>query len=291
MTKTHKHRRKSVKQYTRKDKCAPKSSSDKLKFTCYSPEALHEIKELWNARHPDQLISSNDSESIWKSLRAYMGVACKRESCWLRQNFIRTGLDPELLNYTFAPPKPAEWTKNPNTWLSSVDIGAVMKQFEYAYPCFEFLGPSPIDYDTHKSRGQCVWDELCKFSLREQIDNGKTKIGIIFNLDQHYKGGSHWVAMFVDCKKKVIYYFDSYGDKMPKQIEKFAKLVQEQSTRISGRYEIRVNKKRHQYGDSECGMYCLYFITHMLKGKPASFFDKSSIPDIDMEKLRKKLFN
>jgi hypothetical protein len=291
MTKTRKRRGKDAKPYTRKDRCAPGRDGDKLNFTCYSPDALHGIKELWNARHPDKLISSNDSEVIWRDLKKYIGSACRRESCWIRQNFISSGLDPELLNYTFAPPRPGEWDKNPNTWLSSVDIGAIMKQFEHAYPSFEFLGPSPIDYDTRKSRGQCVWDELCKFDLKEQTDNGKTKIGIVFNLDQHYKGGSHWVAMFIDCKKKSIYYFDSYGDKMPRQIMKLAKLIQQQSIRVSEKYDIHVTKKRHQYGDSECGMYSLYFIIHMLKGNSVSFFDRKLIPDIRMEKLRKKLFN
>ena len=26
------------------------------------------------------------------------------------------------------------------------------------------------------------------------------------------------------------------------------------------------NKKRHQYSESECGMYCLYFIISLLQG-------------------------
>ena len=29
-----------------------------------------------------------------------------------------------------------------------------------------------------------------------------------------------------------------------------------------------ISKKRHQFSDSECGMYCLYFIIEMLKGRP-----------------------
>ena len=28
------------------------------------------------------------------------------------------------------------------------------KQYENAYHCFEFLGPSPIDYDEHISHGE-----------------------------------------------------------------------------------------------------------------------------------------
>ena len=54
-----------------------------------------------------------------------------------------------------------------------------MKQYEKYYRCFEFIGPSPIDYDTHMYEGECVWKELCEFSLKDQIKSGKTKIGMI----------------------------------------------------------------------------------------------------------------
>ena len=44
--------------------------------------------------------------------------------------------------------------------------------------------------------------------------------GISFNLDPHYKSGSHWVSLYVHIPKKIIYYFDSNGDKTPKEIKK-----------------------------------------------------------------------
>ena len=77
-----------------------------------------------------------------------------------------------------------------------------MKQYEDAYDCFEFIGPTPIDFDDHMHDGRCVWEELCEFELEKEIREKKKKIGIIFNLDPHYKGGSHWVAMFINIKKK-----------------------------------------------------------------------------------------
>ena len=56
-----------------------------------------------------------------------------------------------------------------------------MRQYEKAYKCFTFLGPSPIDYDTRKLYGQCIWQELCqtpkfkKFNI-EAYKPGKSKI-------------------------------------------------------------------------------------------------------------------
>ena len=42
-----------------------------------------------------------------------------------------------------------------------------MNQYEKTYKSFEFLGPSPIDYDKHLAYGECVWEELCEFSLKK----------------------------------------------------------------------------------------------------------------------------
>ena len=115
----------------------------------------------------------------------------------------------------------------------------VMKQYENTYKCFEFIGPSPIDYDEHLAYGECVWEELCKFSLQDNIKRKKTKIGIIFNLDNHNQEGSHWVALFINIKKKEIYYLDSYGEKIPKQIKKFANKVITQANALNiGKFKL-----------------------------------------------------
>ena len=90
-----------------------------------------------------------------------------------------------------------------------------VNQYEKKYKCFHFIGPSPIDYDSKIAGNKCVWEELCKFDLEKQIEKGKNKIGIIFNLDKHYQSGSHWVSLFVDLrdkKKPTIEYFNSSGN-------------------------------------------------------------------------------
>ena len=53
--------------------------------------------------------------------------------------------------------------------------------------------------------GKCVWEELCKFELEKQIEKGKNKIGIIFNLDKHYQSGSHWVSLFIDIEIMIFF--------------------------------------------------------------------------------------
>jgi hypothetical protein len=275
----------------RKEHCAPNADSNKLDFTCYTPESLVKIKQIWNARHPDAMITSNDPKKVWEDLKKKMGQTCDRESCWLKHKCIGDNVDKEVLDFTFAPDQPEEWVKKPNEWLSSIEITQVMKQYEHAYKCFEFLGPSPIDFDTHKLYGECVWEELCKFSLVDTIKRGKKKVGIIFNIDPHYKDGSHWVAMFINITKKKIYYFDSYGEKIEPKIKKFVKKVEEQSLKLGEKYEFSSNEIRHQYTQSECGMYSLYFIVKLLEGQTYNSLVNKKIPDKKMRYLRKKWFN
>ena len=118
-------------------------------------------------------------------------------------------------------------------------------------------------------------------------------MGIIFNTDPHTEDGEHWVAVYMDLNKGKIYYFDSYGEKIPGQIDKFADTVIKQANSMGrNKFKKYVSKKRHQFSESECGMYCLYFIVEMLKGKPFSKFNgKKKINDKYMIKLRKLWFN
>ena len=49
---------------------------------------------------------------------------------------------------------------------------------------------------------------------------------------------------------------------------------------------------RHQYGTSECGMYCLFFIISLLKeDKTPEYFLRGRIKDSDVEKYRSIYFN
>ena len=223
-----------------------------------------------------------------------MNNVCNKESCWLKQKFVDGKLDKELTN-SFAPVSPKEWKKNPNEWLSSTDILDVMKQYERAYKCFDFIGPSPIDFDTKKIYGECVWEELCHFNLEDEIKNGKFKIGVIFNTDPHNKPGSHWISLFINIKKGTIFFFDSAGDKIPKKIMNLVTRVMKQGKNLDEPINFKFDQNypvEHQYSDTECGIYSLYFIAHMLEDKINAHYLKTHIlKDKYMEKFRKVYFN
>uniref|UniRef100_A0A6C0LBV1 Ubiquitin-like protease family profile domain-containing protein n=1 Tax=viral metagenome TaxID=1070528 RepID=A0A6C0LBV1_9ZZZZ len=274
-------------------RCSPKKGK-LMKYSCFNDKTLFKLRDLWNLRHTDVRIETNDPKEIWKHLQKNMSNICNKESCWIKQQFTNGELDNELTD-SFAPLSPKEWKKNPNEWLTSTDILSVMKQHEDAYPCFDFIGPSPIDFDTRVQYGECVWQELCDFNIEKQMKAGKTKIGIIFNLDPHTKGGSHWVSMFIHLKKGKIFFFDSVGDPAPKEILRLVKRIQKQGLQLKTPIRLIFDQNHpneHQYGDTECGMYSLYFIVHMLEDKhTAEYFKTHVLPDKYMESFRKIYFN
>ena len=294
---TYKKKNKRTKRTKKKKKtkknlyCSPKNKNEFLNFSCYKPEMLHKMKAIWNKRHPSMSINSNDLKEIWNSLGHYMKNSCSSESCWIKSNLFKNNFTANEMKNIFSPKQPAEWEKNPNEWLSSIEILELMKQYEDAYKCFQFIGPTPIDFDEQLAYGECVWDDLCKFNLKEKINKRINKVGIIFNLDTHDKPGSHWTCMFINIKLKKIYYFDSYGDDLtPKRVKTLAKRIQEQSKEFGAPYEFKINRVRHQYTRSECGMYCLYFIIQMINDVPFSRFNKK-VRDKHMRHLRNVYFN
>ena len=274
-------------------KCAPKSSSND--FSCYSNSHLFELKKAWNkSKHPK--IRTNNPKEIWNFLKEQYKNKCSKESCWVKQANIPNKYKQKILKNSFAPKSPDEWKKNPNTWLSSVDIINVMEQYERGYPEFRFIGPSPIDFDKKLAFNQCVWNDLCNIDVGQLIQNKKSKVGMIFNLDPHYKDGSLWVAMYLNIKKGDIYYFDSVGDKIPKQIKTLKESIIDQCSHlnIKTNFDELYPKTEHQMRNTECGMYCLYFIIMMLTEKKRwkDFkCPKKRITDEEMTKFRKIFFN
>lgn len=270
----------------------------KMSNSCYTPAILLKIRDAYNETHTEK-ITATDTKEIWIELKNRLD--CVKEDCWLDQ-IKDDNLKKKIDRYVFAPDKPPEWEKNPNEWLSNFDIMNVLEQYELTYKSFDFIGPSPIDFDKKLGRKKCVWNELCNFNLANHLKKGKTKIGIIFNLDEHDKSGSHWVSLFIDTTEKLIFYFDSAGSAAPDEIRVFVDRVQKQT---GNKYKYIENAPYvHQHGGSECGVYSLFFIITMLthnggvgeKKKMSmdeivALFKSKRISDEYIEKYRNVYFN
>jgi hypothetical protein len=209
----------------------------------------------------------------------------------------------EIEETAFAPKQPSEWKLNINEWLSDTDILQVISQYVDAHNEFVFLGPSYIDFDYKFNAGECVENSLCKFSLADYIKRGKTKIGIIFNLDDHTKSGSHWVSLYIDVKGKYMFYFDSAANPMPREVAVLIDRIKKQAKSLKMRFKVHTNGTfEHQYSNTECGMYSLFFLITMLTNKyedkmfknikhKITFFKRHRIPDKYVEQLRNEYFD
>lgn len=287
--------------------CAPAVSKSKrvADTSCYTADILLQIRDEYNkTAGPNQQIKETNPIVVWQKL-AEVFPDCEQEDCWLNTIQDKT-LRAKIHKYIFAPNKPSEWKKDPNTWLSNFDILNVLEQYETTpdYKHFEFIGPTPIDFDSPDSAdsSKCVYTDLCKFSIAEQIKQGKTKIGVIFNLDKHTGPGSHWVSLFIDLKNNFIFYFDSAGNPTPKEITAFVKRIRYELQQMGRKIKYYTNGEHaHQKTNTECGMYSLHFIITMLTeemdGKPISvgkrirLFQRGAISDTYVEKYRNIYFN
>jgi len=123
--------------------CAP--GVDDSGGTCYSDDVINEMKRTWNKRHPSNQIVTKNPRSIWKELKHDLSSSCSNERCWAVK-LLTARRRKELIPRLFVPSAAKSWCKKPNTWLDSVDISRVMKQYESAFDSFKFFGPAPIDF-------------------------------------------------------------------------------------------------------------------------------------------------
>lgn len=295
----HRSRSKSNKSRSRKSKkcplsarCAPGNSPDPKTCSCLSRQSLIKIASEWNTVHQDNKIvykPKSPSVYLWKQINTRLKDKCNDEWCWIQQEFVKR-LDSDSIKDSYRPSMPKSWKNNKYEWLKTNDIENVMEQYEDAYPDFTFIGPVPIDFDKPYGFGHCIVDELCKVDLKKLKTDGYSKLGVIFNLDPHDKPGSHWVAMFCDLKNKGIYYFDSYGIVPPNEVNILMSRLKEQGKSMGINMKIKINDIRHQYKNSECGVYSLFFITQLLKGVKFNKLIKSPILDEKMNQQRHNFF-
>jgi len=283
--------------------CSP---SDEGKFTCFSRNSLHRIVKVWNKLHPKDVIPmiTGNIRKQWNIINQKLRQQCNNEKCWAT-----TIGDKSIIKRHFRPLLPKSWIDSPNEWLSTPDIEQVMKQYENKYKDFVFIGPVPMDFDAPDGMGQCIVNEMCQLNLKKLADKGKYRIGIVFNLDYHNESGSHWVAMFIsmlpDDPNFGIHYFDSYATKPPREVDHLGNRLLEQSknldfsiigkkmkSKMSGGnnppFAYTYNKIRHQFKNSECGVYSINFLDESLRKLPRR---TTSLSDDQVHRLREYFYH
>jgi hypothetical protein len=271
--------------------CRPRVGSSRPAYGCLPGSELQRLGHLVlggsqvGAGNPKSLVK------LRNDIAGKLKIDPNNEASFIEAMPIDTKEKQTLKENYLRPKQPEEWKSDPDMWLDSLNIAAVMKQYETDRSDFEFMGPFPIDFAAPDPEGtdknDCLIDEICDLDLKKLRALGKTKIGIIYNLDPHYKNGSHWVANFIDLNKHRAYYFDSYGMEAPHQIQKFMQFLTLQDPAM----KLAYNARRFQFKGSECGMYSMYFIIRMLMGEDFLHFCRRAPRDGAMLYLRNWLFS
>ena len=265
--------------------------------SCFTLKELHEIALNYNSSHKDQIRLYPTKKDMITELDSKLKESCSDQTCWATLKFIKNN---DELNMAFKAKGPA----GQFDWLSTTEINDCMERYMRIYSHFLFVGAVPIDIEDLEQFG------VKTLNYDKLIKKGYYIIGIVFNLDEHYKSGSHWVSFFVDFKTKRIYYSDSAGKPPEQKVKRLVKKLAEKfferdnpgkkimqlpvdsymnesgPNAMEKIYDIRYNKLQHQYGGSECGVYSMNFIIRLLRGDLFDEIHKSRITDKDMNGCR-----
>jgi len=249
----------------------------------FDEKEVENLRKVYNKENSkEKPIAKGDVQKVWKDIQTRLHDKCD------------SGSAECIINSMLSKPTaPSSWKSNPEEWLSSLDIDAVEKQFTKIFTDYYYVGTVPIDFGKKSETGTCVVNSLCSLNIEHLYKKGYRRIGIVFNTDVSTGPGQHWIALYCDIRPELVFpritYFDSYGDKPSKEVVNLMKRwkITWDATKIHEKpMATTYNKTRHQYENSECGMYCLYFHFCCLLGIPMN----KRIPDEVVRGFRGVLF-
>jgi hypothetical protein len=270
------------------EKCTENSS-----ISCYDLESLLIIANALNNIGYKININVKNKKTLYNKIKKILNEIsnCKDEECWLKINGlidILTEDQLKKLKANFKPQIPISWDKNKDEWLSTVDIDKILNRYKYTDKNFHSFGAIPID----SLKDDVCTNDLCDFDLNKFISEDKYKIGIVYNTEKHNEDGQHWIGLYLDLKglnfnnNPCIYFFDSYGEKPPEQVNKFSSEVISQGKDLNIEIDYAYNDKQHQSRGGECGVYCLHFLTYMKNGGNFDKYISEKKDDDYMHKFR-----
>lgn len=263
--------------------------------SCYPLELLIDMANAFNKHSEesgskDVIILYDDMDMLEPdNYKVYLLSEFKKrfegsQKDWMNQQYVKFMEKDEkhyMKNEVFRPNGP----QGKFEWLSTLDINKVLEQYESKYDDFKFLGAVPIDFN------DLDYLPFKNMDFSDFQKNDINRLGVIFNLDEHNKSGSHWISLFADLKKGQIYFSDSYAQRPPQRVSNFiSKIKNYINSTGNNKVDIKYNKTQHQKGNSECGVYSINFILRLLKGKTFEHITEKRLTDEQVNKCRNIYF-
>lgn len=236
---------------------------------CSSPRVIGELRrwlELPDTVPPREVVDE-----------AKERTGCGSEACLYTSPYVESKGE---LDERFKPAGP--WQSR--DWLSNSNIDQVLDMYVSRFPRTLHVPFQMIDFPEYGGDLAATdWKRVAK---------RYNSVVCVVNTDRRGGAGKHWVCVYVDVPGCTVEYFDSAGQPPPDMVVTWLTGAAIQLGDALGEptRDVLVTSMQHQRGESECGVYCLFYIVARLAGVPYRFFEHTRVPDSDMEAFRAHLF-
>jgi len=290
--------------------CSPSAIAKDNKI-CYSKKSLLTLLKVWNILLPLDEISYNPDENpndLFKKLdEKFTKYLHRKNTYWSWTEILKyislklnkshvLDILKTIEKEDLRPAQPEDWISNPTEWLSNFDIHNCLIQYDKtSRNKYKFLGVYSIDFGIPKN----------PINIKKILDENPdvSYIGFVTNLSRADEAGTHWTSSFFvfdpSLKSFGAYYYDSTTGGIPKDLKPVFEDIKKQAEKLFKKdFPISINKIRHQFSNTECGIFSIAFQTrwiYLLRTKNGNVdFDEvvkfEGYKDGIMKALRKKLF-
>ena len=280
------------------------------------PDIIDLDKAIGDTKHTNSPSLPNANTKEAKIMRkAAVALGCDSELCVLTSSEVKSAIGSDVINKEIAVKFKETGPRNGNEWLSNINIDKTLQKWAVEFDDLYVYSFCMSDF--YKTKGSLAVIKICDI-LDGKVPQ-KTAAGMVtrpckrmccvLNTDVSTGRGIHWVCIFVDTTRNPISieYFNSAGNPPFLNATKWMEQTRAELLKCQPHGEdpaasahsslqrkqvetLSVTSVPHQESDSECGVYCLFYIRKRLEGTPYSYFMDKRIPDSEMTEFRKYLF-
>ena len=268
--------------------CALAIGSGKI---CSNSESIQLMKKFLITN--GKTITNTNSKEIVNEMKKTTG--CKKEKCIYQSNFssyIGESKAKKIIKDRFKLPKIISVDTHDN-WLEDKDIDNNLAQLATSDKLLKHVKYHMKDFSNYNTI-------LTKVPLSTWYQQGYRKFAVVLNTDVYGGPGIHWVCMYGDFTKPgredspfTLEYFDSGAKPILPEYAEYMTTVEKDFEYIGKCLQsVVVVKQPLQREQSECGVFCLWYIHSRANNIPYSFFEYNhKISDKDMKEFRALLFS